>query len=606
MHHHKDKHHHVEEDKKVDDILDQLDLIEQDDKIDDENMVVGGYDDQPKNLGFGIRKIQKDCEKDSDECRTPRPQYSQSISLTSLADSHSVLDPCANHHCSTGKQCDIDDEGKPTCVCIRKCPEEVDIRRKVCSNFNDTWDNDCELYRMRCLCDAGSEHCLKHKYKHAHVDYYGACRDIESCSEDEMADFPRRMREWLFNVMKDMADRNELDQTYLAMEREAEKSIAHKWVNAVIWKFCDLDTHPHDRSVSRHELFPIRAPLMAMEHCIAPFLDGCDANDDHHITLLEWGSCLGLEEVFHDHLHPGRKSPKPFEPEEEEMQDGCISGKQFHNYFYDGSHAPLILNPVYMLIIDCRDEEDYNRGHILTAHWFASQDLHDPSLDLGQYSLIILYNQDGSAPPGASIWQLQRTLTDTGKKLEPVIIYGGFAGIAKNFPYMITKLELTVEERASQIDWYPSVIVDNTLYLGRSDQARNRTIVETLGITHVINLTSNPEQIFPDVTYLCYPVTNSKDGTLLHYFSEICKRIEGAINSGGRVLVHCNNGVNAGATVVISYLMYQKACTVEDAHYYVKALRPIIQPNEHYLKELSEFEAALFGRKITSIDDLWF
>jgi len=259
--HHKEKHHDeiVEEEKPkatADEILDQLDLIAQDEKADEENMVVGGFDDQPK----------------------------------------APVDPCANHHCSTGKQCDIDDNGKPTCVCIRKCPDEPDVRRKVCSNFNDTWDSDCELYRMRCLYDDESEHCIKHKYKHVHVDYYGACRDIETCSEEEMQDFPRRMREWLFNVMKDMADRNELSSTYLAMEKEAERSIQHKWVNAVIWKYCDLDTHPHDRSVSRHELFPIRAPLMAMEHCIAPFLDNCDVNDDHHITLLEWGTCLGLEE----------------------------------------------------------------------------------------------------------------------------------------------------------------------------------------------------------------------------------------------------------------------------------------------------------------------
>jgi hypothetical protein len=67
-------------------------------------------------------------------------------------------------------------------------------------------------------------------------------------------------------------------------------------VNAAIWKWCDLDRE-HDRSVSRHELFPIRAPLMALEHCIAPFLEGCDTNNDHRISLQEWGKCLELEEV---------------------------------------------------------------------------------------------------------------------------------------------------------------------------------------------------------------------------------------------------------------------------------------------------------------------
>lgn len=33
--------------------------------------------------------------------------------------------------------------------------------------------------------------------------------------------------------------------------------------------------------MSRHELYPLKAPLLAMEHCIAPFLDSCDGDNDH-------------------------------------------------------------------------------------------------------------------------------------------------------------------------------------------------------------------------------------------------------------------------------------------------------------------------------------
>jgi len=32
-------------------------------------------------------------------------------------------------------------------------------------------------------------------------------------------------------------------------------------------------------------------------HCsIAPFLEACDADNDHRITMKEWGKCLGLED----------------------------------------------------------------------------------------------------------------------------------------------------------------------------------------------------------------------------------------------------------------------------------------------------------------------
>ncbi|KAI8421335.1 hypothetical protein MSG28_008352 [Choristoneura fumiferana] len=43
-----------------------------------------------------------------------------------------------------------------------------------------------------------------------------------------------------------------------------------------------------------YKTVPIRAPLMALEHCIAPFLERCDDDDDHRITLAEWGKCLEL------------------------------------------------------------------------------------------------------------------------------------------------------------------------------------------------------------------------------------------------------------------------------------------------------------------------
>lgn len=36
---------------------------------------------------------------------------------------------------------------------------------------------------------------------------------------------------------------------------------------------------------------------MALEHCIAPFLDSCDVDDNHRITLKEWGKCLEIAEV---------------------------------------------------------------------------------------------------------------------------------------------------------------------------------------------------------------------------------------------------------------------------------------------------------------------
>lgn len=205
-------------------------------------------------------------------------------------------DPCMHKHCGAGRVCQLTPENEAQCVCIEVCGEEIDPRRRVCTNYNETFGSDCEVYQARCFCDTDDPRCKGPDYQHVHIEYYGECKQMPACKEEDRIDFPRRMRDWLFNIMRDLADRQELPQHYVKMQREAESNHTLRWTNAAIWKWCDLDGHPHDRAVSRHELFPIRAPLMALEHCIAPFLDSCDSNNDHKITLNEWGKCLELQE----------------------------------------------------------------------------------------------------------------------------------------------------------------------------------------------------------------------------------------------------------------------------------------------------------------------
>ncbi|XP_076361381.1 SPARC-like isoform X2 [Tachypleus tridentatus] len=248
-------------------------------------------DEDEKEIEDNDKKDELDLIADDDA-----EENEQKNEVTDEEKLQTLKDPCAEHYCGAGRICALNDQDKPICECVPKCPVETDERRKVCSNHNETWSSDCEVYRMRCLCNKNRKECLKNKYNHVHVNYYGACREIPECAKEEMEDFPRRMREWLFAVMQELARRHELDMYYMKLEEEAEEDISVKWVNAIVWKFCDLDAHPKDRAVSRHELFPIRAPLLAMEHCIAPFLDSCDLDSDHIINLVEWGTCLGLKE----------------------------------------------------------------------------------------------------------------------------------------------------------------------------------------------------------------------------------------------------------------------------------------------------------------------
>ncbi|KAF7277073.1 hypothetical protein GWI33_009474 [Rhynchophorus ferrugineus] len=181
-----------------------------------------------------------------------------------------VIDPCLDVQCGAGMVCELDKEGDPQCVCIETCPEETESRRKVCSNANETWPSDCSVYQQRCWCRNKDSRCAKESNVHIHIEYYGSCREMPKCKEDEMADFPRRMRDWLFNVMRDLADRQELSPKYFELEREAESNMTRRWTNAAMWKFCDLDGHPPDRKNFGTDVF----------------LDSPDGYCTFHILLL--------------------------------------------------------------------------------------------------------------------------------------------------------------------------------------------------------------------------------------------------------------------------------------------------------------------------------
>ncbi|KAK7111731.1 SPARC-like [Littorina saxatilis] len=205
-----------------------------------------------------------------------------------------IINPCTEKVCRRGELCTVDKKHRAKCICIPQCetPPPDDNRYQVCSKRNVTYQSECELDRDHCLCRRRQDGCSRPGIGKIRLDYYGPCQDLTPCSDREFKEFPGRMREWLFVVMQQMAQRAEIPD-YLDLLEKARHEGNHS--HAVIWKFCDLDQDPHDRFVTRRELMYTVQSLKALEHCLIPFLDQCDANADGQITLKEWGTCLGLQ-----------------------------------------------------------------------------------------------------------------------------------------------------------------------------------------------------------------------------------------------------------------------------------------------------------------------
>jgi len=210
----------------------------------------------------------------------------------------SRMNACFEKKCRRGEICRINDKNKAECVCIPDCStyHTQDERAKVCSNRNETYQAECDLDRDHCLCKKNKDGCSNPGVKKIQLEYYGACQEIKDCSPENRKQFPKRLRDWLLVVMETMEKRATIGE-YEDLLELARQDGNH--TSAAIWGFCDLDKDPQDRFVSRRELQYTVRSLRVMEHCLVPFLDDCDADDNRKITLPEWGECLGLP---HEHI----------------------------------------------------------------------------------------------------------------------------------------------------------------------------------------------------------------------------------------------------------------------------------------------------------------
>jgi protein-tyrosine phosphatase len=70
-----------------------------------------------------------------------------------------------------------------------------------------------------------------------------------------------------------------------------------------------------------------------------------------------------------------------------------------------------------------------------------------------------------------------------------------------------------------------------------------------------------------------------------HFLSSI-DFIKEAIASEGTVYVHCWQGMSRSATIVLAYVMKEKGLTFDQAYTLVQQARPMIRPNDGFVKQL--------------------
>ncbi|XP_051897328.1 serine/threonine/tyrosine-interacting-like protein 2 [Pristis pectinata] len=142
------------------------------------------------------------------------------------------------------------------------------------------------------------------------------------------------------------------------------------------------------------------------------------------------------------------------------------------------------------------------------------------------------------------------------------------------------------------------------LHLGDAWTARDKLMLQHLGITHVLNAADGKFNINTGATYykdmnIQYYGIEAFDATdfnMSPFFYPAAKFIRAGLNTVGKVFVHCAMGISRAATLVLAFLMICEKMTLVEAIKTVSAHRNI-SPNYGFLGQLRELDRALIRER---------
>jgi predicted protein tyrosine phosphatase len=129
--------------------------------------------------------------------------------------------------------------------------------------------------------------------------------------------------------------------------------------------------------------------------------------------------------------------------------------------------------------------------------------------------------------------------------------------------------------------------IEEGLFLGSLDAAKNKELLKSCGITHLVSILDSFSYmpVFEDLSYYRIELPDSSNADILAHVPNALNFISQALKQG-RVLVHCAAGVSRSASMVIAYIMVKYSYTFDVAKSFVKNKRGCIWPNPGFQRQI--------------------
>ena len=115
------------------------------------------------------------------------------------------------------------------------------------------------------------------------------------------------------------------------------------------------------------------------------------------------------------------------------------------------------------------------------------------------------------------------------------------------------------------------------------------------GITHIVSCNLSHAQFPGEFQYHCLGEQDSSGADLLKHFEPCFEFIAACVASGGKCVVHCEQGISRSATICTAFCMRAASphLSKADAAALVRRSRPIVFPNDGFEMQLAVYEARL-------------
>lgn len=121
-----------------------------------------------------------------------------------------------------------------------------------------------------------------------------------------------------------------------------------------------------------------------------------------------------------------------------------------------------------------------------------------------------------------------------------------------------------------------SVVLDGFLYLGSDKVAQQYDKLKENGVTHVINCAADISGDYhkdQGIKYLSFHLKDHIKENIESVFYEVIEFMNQAKSEGGRVYVHCVQGISRSSTMCLAYMMFTQKISFEDGLAYIRERR---------------------------------